>query len=219
MATDLEVPRLTERQAKALVSQIKSGVEGVKENLVKLYGGSGWKVLGYSSWHQCCREEFGQLGKSASWISRQALAVKDRCQLAIPGDVPESTIRELRRAPEENRADIWNLACDRAGTDAEGNPKTPTAEQVRKLVEMEQPDDTAPDAEISTESGYGDADESEHQNGSEDAGETKGGDEASVFDMLLDHCSAFHESNCPSMSLVAFAAVLESVADQIRSLA
>lgn len=46
-------------EAKRCVNRVKSGVERIWDDLVVLYQGRAWSVLGYQSWDALCDAEFG----------------------------------------------------------------------------------------------------------------------------------------------------------------
>lgn len=60
--------QLNEQNARKICAKIRGGLEDVTNLVLQLYKGQGWAAIGYSSWTECCREEFD---KSASWASKQ----------------------------------------------------------------------------------------------------------------------------------------------------
>lgn len=50
---------LTRDEAQACVERIRSGIEGIRAEVLRLHEGEGWRVLGYASWRECVTAEFG----------------------------------------------------------------------------------------------------------------------------------------------------------------
>jgi hypothetical protein len=51
---------LSAGEARALVDQIKAGLNTVRWQVYRLYEGEGWRALGYASWRDCVLAEFPQ---------------------------------------------------------------------------------------------------------------------------------------------------------------
>jgi len=81
------------------------------------------------------------------------------------------------------------------------------------------PNDAPAESPTTPQDATEDEEDSEGEDDTENAGDGEQGNEPSLFERLLENCSKFHEKECPETSLDAFAAVLESVADEIRGMA
>lgn len=60
-------------EAKQRVERVKSGVERIWDDLVVLYQGRAWQVLGYQSWDALCDAEFGGTRIALPRQQRQAV--------------------------------------------------------------------------------------------------------------------------------------------------
>jgi hypothetical protein len=80
------------------------------------------------------------------------------------------------------------------------------------------PDDDPAESPTTPQDATDDEEASEDDEAKEDAGDGEQANEKGIFKRLLDYCAEFHETQCPDMSPVAFAAVLYSVADEIREM-
>ena len=119
--------QLDERGARKLCAKIKDGIEDVKTLIIQLYEGQGWTAIGYSSWTECCREEFD---KSAAWASKQAKLIGKvgctpaslSCQNKQPIEVMSELVNEESPEPEEEPDD------DTDSLETEAEAKEPESE-------------------------------------------------------------------------------------------
>lgn len=84
---------MTADEARSVVRRINHHLSSARDLLLDLYQREGWRALGYGSWEECVKEEFG---KSRSYLYRQLAAGRLEKALSLPvGDSPESHMRPL----------------------------------------------------------------------------------------------------------------------------
>jgi phage N-6-adenine-methyltransferase len=135
----LTVPTLTPDAARVLTDEVKSDAAALWAKLLSLYEGEAHIALGYSSWGAYCSSEF-DWGKSQSYRVLDAARVVDALPESPIGERPaESVARELvpvlREAPEQV-PEVWGEIVELHGP-------TPTAAQVREVVEDKRADPMA----------------------------------------------------------------------------
>jgi len=59
---------LKEHDARKMCARIKDAINDTADLIIQFYQQRGWQALGYSTWTECCREEFE---KDHAWASRQ----------------------------------------------------------------------------------------------------------------------------------------------------
>jgi hypothetical protein len=138
LTTDLSESRadLTAGGARKLCDAIQEKIGNITAHLIELHNRKGWKALGYGSWKQCLKEEFGH---SASWACRQIKAAEVRQTLPIGNELSEAQSRELAKVPEEKREAVLDWAEEKAA----GNPVTAKgiAHAAKEFAEQEGPKD------------------------------------------------------------------------------
>lgn len=137
---------MSEREARACVEVIRSGLEDIRRAVLDLYERQGWRALGYANWRECVVTEFGQ---SESYIYRLADAARVDRAVSPIGEtsihVPESQARELaplvKSNPEQAR-EVWRDVTE----EAEETGQPVTAAKVREAVQRMTPKaDTEPE--------------------------------------------------------------------------
>lgn len=118
---------LTEDRARELVNGIKSHAETMGQMLSELYEGRGWEPLGYSSWRECVKAEFGW---STSHMYRLLNAAEVQETFSPIGGISERVARELVPLPVEQQKVAYTLAQIASGEDH------PTARTVKAAVEV-----------------------------------------------------------------------------------
>jgi len=104
----------------------------LRQQLLSLYEGEGWRPLGYGSWRECVTSEFEQ---SQRRVYQLLTAAKIDRQLQLAGFVPgtkpatERQYRALAAAPEDARPGVWDEALQAAA------PAKPTARQVQSVAD------------------------------------------------------------------------------------
>ena len=136
-------PMMTAEEARRRVTAINSQLNNVRALLLDFHDREGWKALGYESWVECVKEEFGQ---SKAYLYRQLGAAQieqrileaekspigDSTEISPigeksddyddyppfdsvgPAPIPESHLRPLASLPEEEQATIYHLAKETA---------------------------------------------------------------------------------------------------------
>lgn len=120
--------RLDERSARILADNIKSSTVDLWEKLLRFYEGEGHLSLGYSSWAECWREEFGQSGSRGWQILGGARVVRQLREAGLTNVSPnEAQARELSRIPPGDRAEVWGRVRESGGE--------VTAREIRETAE------------------------------------------------------------------------------------
>jgi hypothetical protein len=81
-----DLATLDRDEAKQRLERVKSGVERIWDDLVVLYQGRAWQVLGYQSWDALCDAEFGGT------------------RIALPRQQRQEVVCDLRQAGMSTRA-------------------------------------------------------------------------------------------------------------------
>lgn len=129
-------------EARTLTEEIRSTVERLHMLLLHAYEGQAWAALGYTSWRAYATAEFALSQSHAYRLLDQARVVREiEADSDSPiGETPnvpnEAQARELARAPEGERAQVW----EQVNQDTDGNP---TAAAIRELVDRA-PEPTPP---------------------------------------------------------------------------
>lgn len=71
MKKDITTATLTKTQAMTLCEEIRSGITGLSERVVRLHKGQGWTALGYLTWKECIEKEF----RHTAWWGNQQLKI------------------------------------------------------------------------------------------------------------------------------------------------
>jgi hypothetical protein len=102
---------MTKEEAETCVSEIRSMSHKLRELLVTLYEREGWKALGYESFADCAKQEFGN---SAAYMYRQLASgtLEKRLPIGDIGDNKESHLRPLITILKDDdmREEAWHLA-------------------------------------------------------------------------------------------------------------
>jgi|SRR6476646_1360410 len=114
--SDAVVPEvmMDAQEARACVEGIRGHLEGMRRLVLDLYQREGWRALGYASWRECVVAEFDQ---SQSYLYRQLQAALIETEISPIGEIgtmPESHARELAKAPEGERAEVYEEAVETA---------------------------------------------------------------------------------------------------------
>ena len=133
----IEVQKMmTKDEAREAANLINRGLDNMRKSLLEFYEREGWKALEYDSWRECVVAEFG---KSQGQLYQQLTAAKIERQISsreemepnlpkILPSLPAKPLLELKRLPEEQRAEAWQEAVSKA---PDGKP---TAKQVQDAV-------------------------------------------------------------------------------------
>lgn len=127
-----------EPEARLLVTEINSSMGSVREKVLRLDEGEGWRALGYSSWRACAKAEFPHFSERRLYQELTAAKVEkvlNNCSKE-PVRIPESQTRELAKldTPEEQVA-AWKQAVETA---PEGKVTAKhVAEVVKKIAAVE----------------------------------------------------------------------------------
>lgn len=135
MSTALDAATLSKDEARSLTDEVKGDAERLWRKLVELYEGGAHEVLGYSSWGSYFKKEFGGSQSRAYELLDAGRVVKTlEAHSAMAESVPNARqareLAPLRDQPEKLR-EAWSEVV-------ESNP-TPTAAQVREVVERHKP--------------------------------------------------------------------------------
>ena len=131
------ISKMTFEEARQCADEIKTGINSIGRKLLQLYEGAGWEVLGYSSWRECAKAEFGYSQSYAYRLLsleevRQNLTefspIGEKCLLPTN----ESQARPLTTLPPEAQRTVWAAAVESAP-----NGKV-TAAHVQETVETYQ---------------------------------------------------------------------------------
>lgn len=103
----------------------------LRQQLLSLYEGEGWRPLGYASWRDCVTKEFAY---SQQRVYQLLTAAKIDRQLQLAGFLPgrkpsnERQYRALAAAPEDDRPGIWSEAVGET-------PPQPTPKQIQSVAD------------------------------------------------------------------------------------
>jgi hypothetical protein len=130
--------QMSEREARACVTRIRSGIEGVRKAVLELHEGEGWRALGHGSWRECVVKEFPN---SERHLYRQLEAAQVERRLTHgskePVELNERQARELAKLPAEKQPEAWARAVESA-PDGKVTAKH-VAEVVEELKPRKQP--------------------------------------------------------------------------------
>lgn len=119
--------RLTEAEARKLITEINAGVTSVRGLLLTLYEGGGWEALGYASWRECVTAEFTFEERHAYKLLTAAQIERRVCPAGQ--SLPERHARELAVVPDEKQPEVY---AEAARTAPDGGL---TAAHIRATVE------------------------------------------------------------------------------------
>ena len=95
---------------------VREGIKDVSLVLVELKRRNGWLALGYTTWHECCQQEFEL---SSSQANRIIMSVKIARQLAGIGEpVSVRAATELNKVTDEERLAVAHTAIASGGLTA-----------------------------------------------------------------------------------------------------
>jgi hypothetical protein len=127
-------PDLTASTARQLTDSIKADVESLWDRLLSAYERGAHTALGYDSWADYMREEFGTAKTHSYQLLDAAKVARAIAQFAVANSTPpkgERVARELvpilKQKGEEAVADLWVEVVDEHGPE-------PTAEETRGVV-------------------------------------------------------------------------------------
>lgn len=100
---------MSKDEAQACVRAIRNGFEGVFQKFAELYDREGWRALGYTSWRECIKEEFGY---QKSHAYRMLAAARVELALSALGDTErrERHLREVAGLDETLAGGVLQLA-------------------------------------------------------------------------------------------------------------
>ena len=88
----INITQMSAQEARECIAAIKGNLESLRLLLLELHRRRGWEVLGYTSWEDCARAEFG---KSRSYVFQLVAAAQVEENLASV----ESTIVDWQNIP------------------------------------------------------------------------------------------------------------------------
>ena len=159
MTKELTKPTITKAQAMKLCEEIREGIGAIGEKLYQLHKGTGWTVLGYLTWKDCCEQEFRH---STWWANNQLRIAEVRKALPPPppqtppqrgkewvapsrreapqsdGKLSDRAVSELAKVPEEDRPAVLAQAAEAS----DGKP--PTAKAIQQAAKPSGPAPTKP---------------------------------------------------------------------------
>jgi hypothetical protein len=119
---------MTEDEARACVSEIKSHMGSARALLMNLYDHRGWQALGYPSWRACVVAEFEQ---SQAYLYRQLQAAEIEQRISPIGEIgaiPETHLRPLAALTPMEQPIAWQEVNERTN----GKPTARVVEQVAR---------------------------------------------------------------------------------------
>jgi hypothetical protein len=140
----INITPMSAQEARECVAAIKGNLESLRLMLLKLRRRRGWEVLGYASWEDCARAEFG---KSRSYVFQLVAAAEVEENLASQVEstivdwqnLPISHLTALAKLPPEKQAD----ALLKAEEIAQAKGKKRNAIHVIQAVKAIQPGEPA----------------------------------------------------------------------------
>ncbi len=106
----INITPMSAMEARECVNAIKGNLESLRLMLLELHRRTGWEALGYSSWEDCAKAEFG---KSRAYTFRllAAAQVEENLASAVEStivdldDIPVSHLTELAKLQPEQQAE------------------------------------------------------------------------------------------------------------------
>ena len=106
----INITPMSAMEARECVNAIKGNLESLRLMLLELHRRTGWEALGYSSWEDCAKAEFG---KSRAYTFRllAAAQVEENLVSAVEStivdldDIPVSHLSALAKLPPEQQAE------------------------------------------------------------------------------------------------------------------
>ena len=149
----IDITPMSAREAQECIAAIKGNLESLRLMLLELQRRRGWEVLGYASWEDCARAEFG---KSRSYVFQLVAAAEVEENLtAIESTIvdwqnlPVSHLTALAKLPPEQQAEGLLKAEEIAI--AQGKKRNAThIIQAVKTIQPRQPAQTQADEYIPT---------------------------------------------------------------------
>lgn len=97
---DVTPAQLSKAEARSLTDRIKTSVEDIRKLVAKAHDGKAWKPLGYSTWEDYVKSEFGISRRHADRLIEQGEVI-EAIEAAVPdtgpmGPISERTTRELK---------------------------------------------------------------------------------------------------------------------------
>lgn len=129
---------LSSVEARRLTDEIKSDAERLWGRLLEAYEGGAHTALGFSSWGDYCKAEFGTSGVRGYQLLGAGRVVRaiDVHSTTVSRPRTESVARPLahvlKHEGEEAAAEVWDMAVEEHGPD-------PTEEEVRETVDRVSP--------------------------------------------------------------------------------
>lgn len=141
MGTAESIVLLGEPEARLLVAEINSNMEGVRDKALRLYEGEGWRVLGYANWRALMKAEFPHLSERTLYrelttasVQRNLSHVTNAEQLNPRQAVELAKLKE----PEQQQA-AWQQAVESA---PEGKVTAKHVAEVVKRLSPPKPEQT-----------------------------------------------------------------------------
>ena len=142
---------MTEQEARKAISDIKTGINGVRARVYALDSRKGWKALSYRSFTACCKQEFPELHERTIRKQLHAAQVEETLQRKLGpsgpktiGDIPEKHLRPLVSVKDDDEILVaaYNKALQIAKDENEGKL---TEQIVTRAVDLVKPKPKAGD--------------------------------------------------------------------------
>ncbi len=107
----INVTPMSAMEARECVNAIKGNLESLRLMLLELHRRRGWEALGYSSWEDCAKAEFG---KSRSYVFQLVAAaevednlapIREKSTIVDLNNIPVSHLTALAKLPPEQQAE------------------------------------------------------------------------------------------------------------------
>ena len=107
----IDITPMSAMEARECVNAIKGNLESLRLMLLELHQRRGWEALGYSSWEDCAKAEFG---KSRSYVFQLVAAaevednlalIKEKSTIVDLNNIPVSHLTALAKLPPEQQAE------------------------------------------------------------------------------------------------------------------
>ena len=104
MSNAIAIRPLTFEAAKALVELANNGIQAFYESVVELHAREGWKILGYTNWSDCVKNEFS-ISKSQSYRIIDASKLTRKLGIEVtPGQVDRIKSSDKPKPPDAEPA-------------------------------------------------------------------------------------------------------------------
>lgn len=138
----INVTLMSATEARECINAIKGNLESLRLMLLELHRRRGWEALGYSSWEDCAKAEFGKSRSyvfqlvAAAEVEANLTSVKEKSTIVDLDNIPVSHLTELSKLPPEQQPE----ALLKAEQIAQGKGKKRNATHIAQAVqEINQP--------------------------------------------------------------------------------